>query len=40
MNVRHLLTGAVVFPLVWLAIALLLVAEALGRLARRLGGGR
>ena len=33
---KHLLTGAVVFPLVWIALAALIVAEALARAASRL----
>lgn len=33
---KHLLTGAVVFPLVWVALAALIVAEALVRAASRL----
>jgi len=33
---RHLLTGAVVFPLAWAALALLIVADRLLTLARRL----
>lgn len=36
MNVRHLLTGAVVFPLAWVALAALIVAETLVRAAVRL----
>lgn len=33
---RHLLTGAVVFPLAWVALALLIAADRLLTLARRM----
>ena len=35
-TLRHLLTGVIVFPLAWVALALLVVADHLLHAARRL----